>query len=496
MQHPYFFYFAFFCFILFYFVFCKRKLPTTFMANQTDTDNWREELKQLGKEYFIIQEMIRTGFLKLTPQDLTMYKTKLKELNETNGEIYKLSQELRGIQDITPIIEEIRKNRIARVKAERIIKKAEQAKTRQIHKETVSERQKSKPAFLGEKFAEKLKFEGGDITKLTELGLPAICDLQDLSQAIGVLREELQWLCYHRQAATIDHYTRFQIPKKKGGMRNISSPKPKMRLAQNWVLESVLEKIPLHEAAAAFRVGKSIVDNAQQHAGGAVIVRIDLKDFFPSVRFHRVKGLFMSFGYNYGIATVFALLCTDAARIGAKLHDKQYFVALGDRYLPQGACTSPAITNLICRKLDNRLAKLTASCGWQYTRYADDLVFSSKAPDADLKKIMSLAKKIIKEETFEINVEKTLVMREHQRQTVTSIVVNDGVLRVSRRDIRNFRAFLHQYTTKGADAMSKVLGKDATLYAKGYLAFMKMVNPAQAEKFTEAYTWLTVSPDI
>lgn len=458
------------------------------MAN--DTENWREELRRLGKEYFIIQEMLRTGFLKLTPEDLALYKNKLKELNEVNGEIYKLSQELKGIADITPLIEEIRKNRIARVKAERIIKKAERAKALTAHKQQVSENSKSKPAFLGERFAEKLKFEGSNLDDLAKMNLPALQDLQDLSEAMSISREKLQWLCYHRQAATIDHYSRFQIPKRKGGMRHISSPKPMMRVAQSWILENILEKLPIHDSAVAFRAGKSIVDNAQHHAGNELLIRIDLKDFFPSVRFHRVKGLFTSFGYNYGLATVFALLCTDAARVGAKLHDKQYFVALGDRYLPQGACTSPALTNLICRGLDNRLLKLAESLGWRYTRYADDLVFSHADAQADIKKLLGLVKKIIKEETFEINEEKTLIMRSHQRQTVTGIVINDGSLRLSRRDVRNFRAFLHQYTLKGEQAMSQAIGKNATQYAKGYIAFMKMVNPEQAQKFIDEYAWL------
>jgi hypothetical protein len=458
--------------------------------NHQNSENWREELRRLGKEYFIIQEMLRTGFLKLTPEDITLYKLKLKELNEINGEIYKLSQELKGLEDITPLIEEIRKNRIARVKAERVIRKAERAKSLAEHKHAVSEKQKSQPNFLGEKFATKLKFEGGEVGKLLELGLPTLNDLQDLSNGIGISREKLQWLCYHRQAATIDHYTRFQIPKRKGGMRTIASPKPQMRLAQGWILTNILEKIAIHNSAVAFREGKSIVDNAQLHTGNELLIRIDLKDFFPSIRFHRVKGLFSSFGYNYGMATVLALLCTDAARIGAKLHDKNYFVALGDRYLPQGACTSPMLTNIICRNLDNRLSKLAESLGWRYSRYADDLVFSHEDAQADLKKMLGLTKKIIKEETFEVNEEKTLIMRPHQRQTVTGIVINDGHVRLSRRDARNFRAFLHQYTLKGAEAMSKQIGKDATQYAKGYLAFMKMVNPEQAEKFVQEYAWL------
>jgi retron-type reverse transcriptase len=183
-------------------------------------------------------------------------------------------------------------------------------------------------------------------------------------------------------------------------------------------------------------------------------------------------------------------MCTDALRFSAKLEGKQYFVALGERYLPQGACTSPAITNLICRKLDNRLSKLSNKLEWKYTRYADDMVFSSSNKDADLKHILGLSKKIIGEENFIIHPDKTMVMRGHQRQTVTGVVVNNDEIRISRRDMRNFRAFLHQYEQKGAAEMTKQLGKDATAYGKGYLAFVQMINPAQAEKFKAKYAWL------
>ena len=99
----------------------------------------------------------------------------------------------------------------------------------------------------------------------------------------------------------------------------------------------------------AFRPGRSISDNAKAHQYGGVIIRIDLKDFFPSIKFPRVKGIFKSFGYSEGVATLFALVCTDAARIQAELDGKKYYVALSERYLPQGACTSPSLTNIICR---------------------------------------------------------------------------------------------------------------------------------------------------
>ncbi len=458
--------------------------------NDPNPSQWREELKNLGKTYFEIQDMMRMGFLELSPDEMEHMKTKLKELNQISGELRKLKKELEGVEDITPIIQEIRKNRIERVRAQRAIRKAEKAKQKALQQAEIKERKKSRPSFLGEKIAQGLVFEGGDEEKLHALQLPVIHDLAALAVQSQLSREDLLWLCYHRQVATVDHYTRFQIPKRKGGTRAIASPKPKLRQAQGWILEQILQKISVHEAAAAFLTGKSIVNNAERHLHKNLLLRIDLKNFFPSIKFYRVKGLFQSFGYNPGMATVLALICTDAARIGAKLGDQKYFVALGERYLPQGACTSPTLSNIICRSLDHRLYKLAQSMNWTYSRYADDLVFSHENSQAELKSLLGLSRKIIAEESFIINEDKTMVMRPHQRQSVTGIVVNDGEMRISRRDMRRFRAFLHQYEQEGAEKMNQKLGKDATQYGKGYWAFIQMVNPTQAKKFSEKYPWL------
>lgn len=459
-------------------------------TNNQTTTNWRDELKKVGKQYFEIQEMIRMGFLKMPPEELEMLKQKYTELNKVNAELRTLSKELEGFQDITPLIKEIRKNRIERVRAARAIKKVEKAQKEKERKAKIAQQKKDTPYYLGEGVSAGLKFEGTNEAQLTEAGLPVLHNVLDLSELMGMPQSDILWLSYHRKAASIDHYSRFQIPKRKGGFRAIASPKPKMRKAQQWILDNILSKIPTHEAAMAFQAGKSIADNANLHLHQEILIRIDLKDFFPSIKFSRVKGLFKSFGYNEGIASVLALMCTDALRLSAKLEGKQYFVALGDRYLPQGACTSPSITNLICRKLDNRLNKLGDKLDWKYTRYADDMVFSSADKNADLKHVLGLSKKIIGEENFEVHPDKTMVMRGHQRQTVTGVVVNNDEIRISRRDIRNFRAFLHQYEQNGAAAMTKKLGKDATAYGRGYLAFVQMINPTQAAKFIEKYGWL------
>lgn len=467
------------------------------MANKdTNQPNWREELRQLGKSYFETLDMMRLGFLKLSPSELEYYRNKLSELKKVNGQIHKIKGELEGLEDITPILKEIRQKRIERVQKEREKRKAEKAKSEAERKAKIAQRKKTQPTFLGAKIAEGLKFQGEDEAKLQSLHLPVLKDLLDFAEAAHLSREEILWLSYHRQAAQIDHYTRFQIPKRKGGLRTIASPKSKMRLAQSWILENILSPIPCHTSATAFQASKSIADNAQLHARGELIIRLDLKDFFPSIKFPRVKGFFKSLGYSSGMATVFALICTDAARIGANLGDKKYFVALGERYLPQGACTSPALSNLICRKLDNRLHKLAQAQAWTYSRYADDLVFSHPNKEVSMGGLYQLVHKIVLEENFVINPEKTKIMRPHQRQAITGVVVNNGVLRISRRDVKRFRAFLHQYEQKGASAMTEKMKRDATQYGRGYHAFMHMINPEQAKKFSTQYPWLIAKNGI
>ena len=165
-------------------------------------------------------------------------------------------------------------------------------------------------------------------------------------------------------------------------------------------------------------------------------------------------------------------------------------MALGERYLPQGACTSPALTNIICRKLDRRMTGLAKRYDYNYTRYADDMVFSHA--DKNNKTVAWLLKctqEVIEQEGFIIHPDKTAVMRSHRRQAVTGIVVNE-TMNVSRRDLRNFRSFLHHYENEGAEAMSEKIGKDATQYAKGYWAFINMVNQEKAGKILEKHEWL------
>ena len=455
------------------------------------SSNWRTRLQTLGKEQFIVDEMIRLGFSDITPTQQEHFKKISDELANINTELYKLQKELNGIEDVTPLLKQIRQNRIERVRAKRIVSRIEKEANAKLHKENIIAREKATPSHLGDDISAGLIYTNTDLEKLKANNLPFIENLTQLAELSKLEEKNWKWLSYNRKVAKIDHYTRFEIPKKKGGTRQIASPKKTLRKAQTWILENILEKIPAHEAAFAFLPKLSTKLNADKHLHKNIVARIDLKDFFPSIKFPRVKGLFRSFGYSEAMATVFALVCTDALRVEAVLDQKSSFVALGERFLPQGACSSPMITNLICRKLDNRLQNLSQKLSFSYTRYADDLVFSTESKDpALMKQLLHFVNKIVEDEKLEINREKTMIMRKSQRQTVTGVLVNNNETKISRTDIRKFRAFLHQFKAVGEVEMSKKVGKDAKHYGKGYFSYLKMISPAQATKIAETNAWL------
>jgi RNA-directed DNA polymerase len=467
------------------------------MSTEPEATNWRERLKLVGKAAYVREEMIRLGFWPPDEETARKAETALAELKIREAELAILRKELAALdkefnvaKDIPALISEIRKRRIERVRAEREVKRIERLRQAEDRRQQDRQwRQKTLP-FLGRGVSGGLRYEGDNPAKVAELGLPALGTAEDVAAAIGIEPGELAWLTYHRQAAVLVHYHRFSIPKKRGGTRSISAPKKRLRTAQSWLYAEILSKVEIHAAAMAFRPQRSIVDNGERHTGKAVVVKVDLKDFFPSIKFRRVKGVFRSFGYNEGVATLLALLATEPPRAAVTLDGERRFVAVGERQLPQGACTSPSLTNILCRQMDCRLTGAAQSMGFVYTRYADDLVFSHADASAPVGMLLTLLREIIDSEGFTLHEEKTAVMRPQHRQAVTGLVVNTKP-HVSREDLRRFRAFLHQCETKGTQVMSERIGKDAVAYAAGYLSFLHMVAPEQEEKIQRTYPWLT-----
>ncbi|MDX1932722.1 MAG: reverse transcriptase domain-containing protein [Capsulimonadales bacterium] len=461
----------------------------------------RDRLKQIGKPAFIREEMTRLGFWPPSPDVAekardaeAQLRILYRELTRLQTDLTMVEKEIATVGDIPRLLAEIRRARIERVRAQRARRKEENAAAVEARRARDREWRRTLP-YLGREVSSGLRFgeesPSHQPEKVADSGLPSLASAADIARAIGIPENELAFLAFHRSAVGTDHYSRFAIPKKKGGVRVISSPKRRLRVAQGWLLVSILEKLPVHDAAMAFRPGRSVVDNAVPHRGKAVVVKTDLKDFFPSITWRRVKRLFQSLGYGEGVSTILSLIATETPRIAVLLDGKRRFAAVGERALPQGACTSPAITNLLCRRMDARLAGAANAFGFTYTRYADDLTFSHEDPEAKVGGLLSLVRAIIADEKFVIKEEKTQILRPQDRQVVTGLVVNgDARPRVSRDDLRRFRAFLHQCETRGHEAMSERIGKDAYAYAAGYLSYLHMTRPEVAARIAYAHPWL------
>ena len=458
---------------------------------------WSERIQQIGVQNFVKEEMLLLGFWKI-PKNQSKCQELVKRLESHYEDLRKLRSDLRevvseieGLTDIDVLLQKVRTQRIERVRQEREVRAIQKAEERVRRQAEERERRLKKPTFLGYDVSAGLDYEGGNEELLEEKGLPLLGDAADIATALEVEQGEVSWLAYHRVGSRIDHYSRFTIPKRTGGERVISSPKPRLRHAQEWLLEHVLARLEPHPAAKAFRPGASIVDNARAHSGRGIVIRFDVKDFFPSITLKRVKGLYKSLGYNEGIATILALLCTDAPRAPVVFDGERRYVALGSRQLPQGACTSPAISNLIATNLDKRLTGLAKKLGqeWVYTRYADDMFFSHPDAGVPVGGLLRTVEEIVKDEGFFVHEEKTAVMRQPHRQYVTGLVVNETP-RVPRRELRRFRALLHQCETQGFEAVTERVGRNALSHARGYLSFVRMVTPGAAESFINRYPWL------
>jgi retron-type reverse transcriptase len=321
--------------------------------------------------------------------------------------------------------------------------------------------------------------------RAAENELPALDTPLQLAEALGLTVPQLRWLAYHREAATRIHYKRFTIPKRDGSSRPIWAPLPKLKKAQRWILHNIAEKLPVHGAVHGFLAGRSTLSNAAGHTNARLVVHMDIQAFFPTVTFRRVKGVFRNAGYRDQISTLLALLCTESPREIVEHKGKQYFVALGPRCLPQGAPTSPALTNTLCLRLDQRLSGLARKLGWRYTRYADDLTFSLLADHKgkpNLGKILGLVPRVVAEEGFKIHPEKTRVARKGGRQKVTGLIVNgEAAPRVPRKLRRQMRAAVYNL---GKGRPLKEGETSATL--AGYAAYIHMCDPELGKKLLEA----------
>jgi RNA-directed DNA polymerase len=267
----------------------------------------------------------------------------------------------------------------------------------------------------------------------------------DLAAVLGVSRSYLSHIL--RRAV---RYTVFYLPKKSGGVREIAAPTQPIKQLQEKLLLYLEKAYTGRSSAYGFIKGRSIKLNAERHVRSRFVLNIDLKDFFPSIHFGRVRGLLTGKPYYFG---------SDASRVAADL-------CCRNGILPQGAPTSPIISNMICGKLDSQLKALAKKYNCVYTRYADDITFSTKvrafpAPVAriptETDNTLRLGDELsatIQANGFEVNENKIRLISRHQRHEVTGLTVNNFP-NVQRRFVRQIRAMLHAWKKFGYDLAEK-----------------------------------------
>lgn len=307
--------------------------------------------------------------------------------------------------------------------------------------------------------------------------LPQMDTLSDLSRNIGLSSNIVRNMTKN----TRRFYLRLSIPKRRGGSRVIYAPSRSLKAAQRWILRNVLEHIPVSTASTAYRGGCSPRANAERHSGNSFFLLMDLRDFFPSIKALQVYSVFRALGYNDHVCHLLTSLCTLRGT------------------LPQGAATSPLLSNIICRRLDLRLSRLAGARHVVYTRYADDITFSSSIPEA-VQRCKLLAHRIIRDEGFMVNEYKTRVIGKRKQPIVTGFTIVEGTVRVPKAFRRRLRAVLFRMVfekdgIKKQALQHRVNGLSAHLFKheQERAEVYRSKHSAQLLKFQRKLAWQQVA---
>lgn len=329
---------------------------------------------------------------------------------------------------------------------------------------------------------------------LAQHQLPDFSTPEALARWLNVSMGELAWLaqrCSRWQPREVakSHYVYNWKPKRSGGLRLIESPKARLKAVQQQIYTGLLHRVPISVAAHGFVTGRSIVTNAAPHVGRDVVVKFDLQDFYLTVGVRRVLRLYRRLGYSREIALWLTALTLSAIPGNLPLPPGDNFGCwrYRSRHLPQGAPSSPALANIVASGMDQRLAGLAHTFGATYTRYADDLTFSGDKDFASsLRNFIPLVEQIIREEGFRTNRGKRQVLRQHQRQVVAGVVVNEHT-NICRRDFDRLKAVLHRCATLGPASQNRDQHPDFAAHLRGRIAHVAHLNPARGEKLWAAF---------
>jgi len=253
-------------------------------------------------------------------------------------------------------------------------------------------------------------------------------------------------------------YRSYKIPKRDGSSRRIDEPLPDLKSIQRWILDNILSKVQISAHSQAFSPGSSIVKNSAPHCRSRKVLSLDIENFFGTIDYPRVCSLFSRLGYNSVVTTTLSNLVTL------------------ENVLPQGAPTSPAISNIVALKIDRRFSGFSKKFNLNYTRYADDITFSGTFSAGA---VITFARRVIEEEGFKLNEKKTRVMGPHQSQEVTGIVTNEK-LQAPRKLRRELRQIAYYIDTYGLDDHLRQIYENRANYIShvfGLASHVLNINP-------------------
>lgn len=302
--------------------------------------------------------------------------------------------------------------------------------------------------------------------KLYSNNVPVIYNTTNLAGLVGYSKD------YLHKAATFTpfFYRNFEILKKNGTKRAISEPLPSLKEIQYWILNTILYKVPVSIYAKAYKPKVGIMDNLKFHKNQPKVLTLDLENFFSSIKTGDVEKLFLQMGYSKIVSGLIAKLCCK------------------DNSLPQGAPTSPCLSNLFFKPMDTILGDYCQIRKIRYTRYADDLTFSG---DFDEKRLLKKVSETIKKTNLRINKKKTQLMTRDRQQLVTGIVVNQKpqVVFQKRNALRQTMYFINKY---GLYEHQRYVGINQSNYLEhliGQVQFVLQIN-SKDEEFQRYYLQL------
>lgn len=343
-------------------------------------------------------------------------------------------------------------------------------------------------------------------SELYSSSVPVVFTLAHLANVSDTLYVDLQSIVSRSASAQDYPYKNFSIKKRSGGVRWISIPVPPLMAVQKWILKNILSSIEPHVAARAFYAGRMVLSHASLHCSASWILKVDIENFFSNISEGQIYSLFRGLNYPKLLAFQMARLCTRATphRKGKRwrVSWKSYPISqYGSRYvgsLPQGAPTSPALSNLVCRSMDEQLGALADENSAVYSRYADDICFSFAGGTRDsLYKVKREISKILWGSGFRENLRKTKIIPPGDRKVVTGLVIN-GVEPTIPKEVRDgIKMHLYYAAKYGIPEHCRKRGFRSVIgfrnHLHGLITYVDSISPVYGARFMEkfeALPWL------